>query len=386
MAFQKSIFRQLIDLHSRLEFQSIVNRHNGDFRSRTATCWDQYIHLMFAQLSGRDSLRDTIDGSLSQINKLYHLGAKTVPRSTLSDANNKRPNEIYKDVFFTLLQRVQQLAPKYKLKLPRKLFLMDSTVVDLCLQLFPWAKFRKTKASIKVHAVMQADGSLPTFIHITEGKVHDVKAAWKLKVPEGSYLVFDRGYHDFNLYNYYNKHKIRFITRKKTNAKYRILEERPVDKSMGILRDQIVEFTGYVTHKKYPHHLRIIEFWDDTEQKRLIFLTNDLTLDAKTIADIYKARWEIELFFRVIKQNLKIKRFIGYSENAVKTQVWIAMIAYLLISYYKFLHKVNLSIQKLARRIQVNLFERKSLLELIKFEKFRPPETSTVNQMALFKI
>jgi len=384
MAFQKTIFRQLLDIISRLEFQSLVNAHHGDYRVRTTKCWDQFIHLMFAQLSGRDSLRDTIDGSLSQVNKLYHLGCKSVARSTLSEANNTRPNEIYQDLFFVLLQRVQQLAPKYKLNLPRKLFMMDSTVIDLCLKLFPWAKFRKTKGSVKLHTVMQADGSLPTFLHITDGKVHDAKAAWKLKIPDGSYLVFDRGYHDFSLYKYYKEHKIRFITRKKTNAKYRVLKERAVDKSKGIVSDQIVEFTGYATHKKYPHPLRIIEFWDEEEQKTLIFLTNDLRLDAKTIADIYKARWEIELFFRAIKQNLKIKRFIGYSENAVKTQVWIAMITYLLISYYKFSNKVNTSIQKLIRRIQVNLFEHKSLIELIKFDIFRPPKPAIITQISFF--
>ena len=276
MAFQKSIFRQLLDVISRLEFQSIVNKHNGDFRTRTTKCWDQFIHLMFAQLSGRDSLRDTIDSSLSQVNKLYHLGCNPVPRSTLSDANNNRPNEIYQDLFFTLLQRVQQLAPKYKLNLPRKLFMIDSTVIDLCLRLFPWAKFRKTKGAVKLHTVMQVDGSLPTFLHITDGKVHDSKAAWNLTIPDGSYVVFDRGYHDFSLYKHFKEHKIRFITRKKTNAKYRVLKQRPTDKSKGILRDEIVEFTGYATHKKYPHPLRIIEYWDKAEQKTLIFLTNDL--------------------------------------------------------------------------------------------------------------
>jgi putative transposase len=320
----------------------------------------------------------------SQQRKFYHLGTKGLCRSTLSDANNKRDWRIYRDLFFKILERVQGVAPKYKLKLNRKFYILDSTTIDLCLKLFPWARFRKTKAAVKIHALIQADGALPTFLQITDGKVHDTTVAKEVPIPKGSYLAIDRAYHDFNQYKSYNDNKIRFVTRKKTNAKYAIVKSHQVDTSTGLLSDETVEFTGYQTHKKYPYPLRIIRYWDSETEKELEFLTNDFKLDAFTITQIYKARWEIELFFKTIKQNLKIKRFIGNSPNAVWTQIWIAMIAYLLVSYLKFIHKSKYSIQKLFHRIQINLFERKPLPEIIINQKFIPPNKAFEVQFCLF--
>ena len=250
--------------------------------------------------------------------------------------------------------------------------------------LFPWARFRKNKGAVKLHTLLDADGPLPEFLQITDGKVHDSKVAKTLTIPPGSYLAIDRAYHDFEQYNVYNNNNIRFVTRKKTNAKYTVLESRGIDRSNGVSSDEIVEFTGYQTHKKYPHPLRIIRFFDLESEKELEFLTNDLDLDAITIAAIYKARWDIELFFKTIKQNLKIKRFIGNSPNAVWTQVWIALIAYLLVSYLKFVNQLNLSVQKLFQRIQVNLFERKPLNEIVQNIKYKPPNRNRNNQYALF--
>jgi IS4 transposase len=271
-----------------------------------------------------------------------------------------------------------------KLKLNSKFYILDSTTIDLCLQLFPWARFRKHKGAVKLHTLLDADGPLPEFLEITDGKTHDSTVAKRLTIPPGSYLAIDRAYHDFEQYNAYNNNNIRFVTRKKTNAKYAVVESRQSDSTNGVISDEIVEFTGYQTHKKYPHPLRIIRFFDLESEKELEFLTNDLKLDAITITQIYKARWEIELFFKTIKQNLKIKRFIGNSPNAVWTQIWIALIAYLLVNYLKFMHRSNLSVQKLFHRIQVNLFERKPLNELILNIKYKPPNKADENQIRLF--
>lgn len=384
MAYNNTIFRQMLQLISRLEFQSIVNHHKGDYRIRKLTCWTQFIHLLFAQFSGRSSLRDTINGTTSQSNKLYHLGCSRATRSTLADANNKRSYSIYQETFYKLFNRVQAVAPKYKLKLSKKLYIMDSTVIDLCLSVFPWAKFRQKKGAVKIHSLLQADGLLPVFLNITDGKVHDSRAAKDIDVPPESFLVFDRAYHDFDQYKYYKDNKIQFITRAKTNAAYRILKTRKIPKNSDVISDEVIEFTGYTTHKKYPHPLRKITYFDKAHERKLIFLTSNFTLSATKIADIYKARWEIELFFKTIKQNLKIKSFMGTSKNAVLTQIWIAMIAYLLMSYHKFILKSKYSIQQLFRLIQVNLFERKSLKELICYGGYRPPGTFKILQFSLF--
>ena len=381
MAYRTTIFGQLLTLFSGLDFQKIVNTYKGDYRFRTLNCRTQFIHLLFAQIGGHESLRDTVDSSTSLSTKLYHLGARPVSRSTLSDANNKRDSRIYQDLFHNMYERAVKLAPKYKLDLPRELYMMDSTTIDLCQSVFPWARFRKNKSGIKLHTLLKADGALPAFIRISEAKMHDNKAAKEIIVPKGSYLVFDKAYHDFEQYKHYKNRNIRFITRMKTNAAFQVLKSKTIEHS-NILSDEIIEFTGYATYKKYPHPLRKIVIWDEEHEKEIIFLTNDLHLSAKTIADIYKARWEIELFFKTIKQNLKIKRFFGCSENAVRTQIWIAMIAYLLISFLKFSLKLQDSIQKILRIIRTNLLERKCLSKLI-----NKTGSSLIqnNQIALFK-
>jgi hypothetical protein len=385
MKYHKTILGQMLLLFSRLEFQSFVKKYNGDHRVRKLRCWDQFVYLLFAQLGKQHSLRDTIDTMNTQQRKLYHFGAQRLTRSTLSDANNKRDYRIYEDLFFLLLKRVQCIAPKYKLKLDRKFYVLDSTTIDLCLQLFPWARFRKNKGAVKIHTLLNVDGPLPEFLKITDGKVHDSTVAKKLNIPPGSYLAIDRAYHDFKQYNSYNNNNIRFVTRKKTNAKYVVIESLKCNIADGVLSDEIVEFTGYQTHKKYPHPIRIIKFLDFKTEKELEFLTNDMKLDALTITQIYKARWEIELFFKTIKQNLKIKRFIGNSPNAVCTQVWIALIAYLLVSYQKFMLKAKYSIQKIFKIIQVNLFERKSLEDLLTDNLVKPPDFVNKWQFCLFE-
>ena len=385
MAYYTTIFGQMIHLISRLDFNSSVNKYKGDYRIRKFRCWDQFIFLLLGQFSKRNSLRETIFSINSLFSKLYHLGCHTVRRSTFSDANNKRPHQIYRDLFFKLLEKTQKIAPKHKLKIDRKLFFIDATTIDLCLKLFPWARFRKTKAAIRLHTLLQADGSLPVFLNITDGKVHETNAVKIIPIPKGSYIAIDRGYHDFHRYNYYNNNNIRFVTKMKTNAKYRVVETLSNKDATAILSDEVIEFTGYVTHKKCPHPFRKISYYDIVKNKTIIFLSNDFDNDAQTIADIYKARWDIETFFKNIKQNLKINRFFGTSRNAVMTQVWIAMIAYLMISFYKFLHKSKQSVQTLFRIIQVNIFERKSLKDLIKNKFIKPPGKVENNQICIFR-
>jgi len=384
MAYHTTIFGQMTELISRLEFQSIVNKYNGDFHTRKLKTWEQFIHLLFAQLSGRSSLRETLAGLSSVQQKLYHLGSRTVKRSTLSDANNKRSNLIYKELFFSLLNRAQAIAPKHKLKLNRKLFYLDASTIDLSLKLFPWARFRKTKSAVRLHTLLAADGLLPTFLTITDGKTHEATVAKNMQIPAGSYVAIDRGYHDFTIYNFFKNNNIRFVTRAKSNAKYQIIKQNDTSVNPNVLKDETIAFTVYYSNKKYPHPLRLIHYYDDIQDKELSFLTNDFENDAQTITDIYKARWEIEIFFRTIKQNLKIKRFFGTSSNAVFTQIWIAMIAYLLVSLHKFLQKSKMTVQQIVRLIQVNIFERKPFREIFKEPKTEPPDKLLYNQTGLF--
>lgn len=373
----------MLDIFPRHQFQKVVNRHGGDYRVRRLRCWDQFVHLLYAQLSGRESMRDLVSGIRCFGSKLYHLGVRTVRRSTLSDANNNRSHEIYRDIFFSLSSRVSSLAPKYKLKLNRKLYILDSTFLELCLSVFPWARFRKAKGAVKLHALLQADGLIPRFIVLTDGTRHDAPVAKRMDIPKGSVVVFDKGYHDFAFYNLLSSRTIDFVTRLKSNAKYRVLKRRKVSRSTGITSDHEIEFTGLLTNSKYPGRLRRIRYVDSETGKAYTFLTNNFKLAARTIANIYKARWEIELFFKCIKQNLKIKRFFGTTPNAVFTQIWIAMIAYLLASFYKFVLKTKLSIQQIFRLVKVQLFEKRSLLEVFSNDIVMSPESACINQLNL---
>jgi putative transposase len=373
----------MLNIFPRHEFQKVVNRHQGDRRVRKLRCWDQFVHLLYAQLSGRESMRDLVFGVRSFGSKLYHLGARVVHRSTLSDANNRRTHEIYQDIFFSLSSRVSSLAPKYKLKLPRKLYILDSTFLELCLSVFPWARFRKAKGAVKIHTLLQADGPLPRFVVISDGKKHDAPVARQIVFPERSFLVFDMAYHDFSFYNDLNNNKITFVTRLKSNAQYWVLKRRIVDRSTGVTSDHYIEFTGFYTHNKYPRKLRRIRYSDPESGKAYIFLTNNFKLSAKKIADIYKARWEIELFFKCIKQNLKIKKFFGTTPNAVFTQIWIAMIAYLLASFYKFMLKSAYSIQSIFRLLRSQLFEKRDLKEVFLNDIVKPHKLINLNQLNL---
>ena len=380
MAHHNTVFAQLLKLVPRHEFESLANQHHCGRKLRKMTRWAQFVAMATAQLSGRNSLRDVVSNLMAQARKLYHLGIRSVSRSSLSRVNESQPYELYEALFAKLLARCQSKAPKHQFKFKNKLYSLDASTIDLCLSVFPWAKFRATKGAVKLHVGLDHEGLLPAFVAITDGKTHDITAARALQLPRGSIVVMDRGYNDYAWYNQLNNNDISFVTRLKTNARYRVIERRTVLKTKGLTSDQTIELTG-AKAKNCPIRLRRIGYKDVNTGIHYIFLTNNFTLAARTIADIYKARWQIELFFKWIKQNLKVKSFLGTSKNAVMTQIWIAICMYLLLSYIKFLNNIQPSLQQILRLLQINLFERRDLLELLRGD---PPEPRiSPNQTAL---
>lgn len=380
MAHHNTVFAQLLKFVPRHEFESLANQHHSGRRLRKMTRWSQFISMATAQLSGRNSLRDVANNVTAQIRKLYHLGISSVSKSSLSRVNESQSYELYEALFARLLARCQSNAPTHNFKFKNKLYSLDASTIDLCLNVFPWAKFRTTKGAVKLHVGLDHDGLLPTFVAITDGKTHDITAARALQLPKGSIVVMDRGYTDYTWYNQLNNKNISFVTRLKTNARYRVVERRTVLKTKALTSDQTIELTG-AKAKNCPIKLRRIGYKDAETGIHYTFLTNNFKLAASTIADIYKTRWQIELFFKWIKQNLKVKSFLGTSKNAVMTQIWIAMCVYLILSYIKFLNNIQPSLQQILRLLQLNLFERRDLLELLRGD---PPEPRiSPNQAAL---
>jgi putative transposase len=346
------------------------------------TRWSQFASLIMAQLTGRTSLRDIESNMAAQQAKLYHLGVQKVSRSTLSRINENQPSSLYEALFNRLLHRCQSRAPRHGFRFKNRLLSMDASTIDLCLSVFPWAKFRTTKGAIKLHAVVDHDGYLPAFISVTDGKVHEVNMAKPLAMPKDSIIVFDRGYTDYSLYNALHNRGIWFVTRQKRNATYRVIARRDVRKATGLTSDQTVEITGSKADH-CPISLRRIGYRDPETGKHYVFLTNNFKLAAKTIADIYKARWQIEMFFKWIKQNLKIKTFVGTSKNAVMTQIWIALCAYLILSYLRFTSCMNRSIGQILKVLQLNIFERRELISLIRGLTVDPPGFNNHAQTSL---
>jgi len=336
---EKTVFAQLFQLISRYEFNKCVDRHQGNRGVRNFSCWDQYLAMAFAQLTGRDGLRDIEACLHSHRDKLYRMGFRgKVLRSTLSDANSKRSFLIYQDFGMHLIDRAHHLYrdEAFALDLDQAVFALDSTTIDLCLSVFPWAHFRKTKAAVKAHTLLDLRGSIPSFVALTPGKVHDVMALDWTPLEPGSILTMDRAYNDFE--RLYRIHQIPacFVVRAKKNMAYRRVQTyRPSDKEVGVRSDHLIRLTGVNTANAYPERLRRITFVDLSRDKRFVFLTNNLILPAATIAEIYRQRWQIELFFKWVKQHLKIKSFYGNSADAVKTQIWIAISTYLLIAIAK---------------------------------------------------
>jgi hypothetical protein len=382
MAHCNTIFHQMLKLMPRHHLSKLAAEHGTGRKARSFTRWSQLVHLLFMQLTARASLRDGVFSLKARLKSLYHLGVRPVARSTFADANNRRPASFFEALFAVLYRRCLPLAPRHKFKFKNKLYSLDATVVSLCLTLFPWASFRRTKAGIKLHTLLDHDGYLPAFVALTPAREHEVKKARALNLPKGSIVVEDLGYTDYAWYGQLSAQKIFFVTRQKSNARYRVLARRPVNAALGLLSDETIGLTG-VKARECPKPLRRIVYRDPKTEKVYVFLTNHFRLAAKTIADIYKERWQIEIFFRFIKQNLKIKAFIGNSENAVLSQIYAALIVYLLLCYTKFLCNLSVTLQNFMRILQLNLFRTCSLQELFEPPGPVPDNMNVNNQLCL---
>jgi hypothetical protein len=359
-----SIFGQILQVFDKRDFLQAVRDTRAERAAKGFTCWDQFVAMLFCQLGQAQSLREICGGLATCLGKLKHLGIDDAPkRSTLSYANEHRPWQLYQMMFYRLLEKCQTMArfQKRKFRFKNKLFSLDASVIELCVTLFDWAKFRQTKGAVKLHLLLDHDGYLPVFATVTEGDVHEVNIAWELNFPKGSILAVDMGYTDYALFARWTLEGIFFVTRQKGNAAYRVVEEHKVPQNRNILKDQIIEFTGYYAKKDCPHRLRRIEVWDEEFKRIFVLLTNHLKFGATTVAAVYKDRWQIEIFFKAIKQNLKIKTFVGTSKNALLIQIWTALTVILLLKYLKFRSSMNWSLSNLVAMLRYNLFTYRDL-------------------------
>lgn len=384
----QTVLSQIIAFISKYEFEKCVKRYNGNHRVRSFTCWEQYIVMSFAQLTYRESLRD-IESCLGAIgSKLYHSGVRSrISRSTLAEANEKRDWRIYYDYASGLIKEARQLYLKdssFSIDIDNLVYAFDSTTIDLCLSIFPWANFRQNKGAIKLHTQLDLRGSIPTFVHITNGKVHDVNALDLIHFEPGAIYILDRGYTDFKRLNNIDQAKSFFVIRAKDNLNFRRISSVKSDKSKGVIADQQVSLCGFYSSQDYPGNLRRIRYRDLESNQSYVFLTNNYQLPALTIAALYKERWKIELFFKWIKQHLRIKSFYGTSPNAVYTQVWIAISNYLLIAIIK--KKLNLpqSLYSILQVLSLTLFERTPLTQLLKEENNTDLPPTNSNQLIIF--
>jgi len=352
-----SMFSQILQLFPRTEFEKLVKETQAERHARGFSSWGQFVSMLFCQLGRAHSLREICQGLSTCEGKLSHLGISAPNRSSLAYANEHRPWELYHKVFFSLLDRCRTQVPlPKKFRFKNKLVSLDSTVIDLCVSLFDWAKYRRTKGAIKLHLILDHEGYLPSYGVITEGKVHDVKIAHTLSFDPGTVVVDDRAYNDYRLFAKWTRNGVYFVTRMKDNAHYQVVENRPVPQNRHILKDQIIRLTGIGALEKCPHLLRRVEFYDEEKEETIVFLTNQFDFGASTIAAIYKDRWQIEVFFKALKQNLKIKTFVGTSANAVKTQVWTALISILMLRYLQLKSKFGWSLSNLVVLLRMNLF------------------------------
>jgi hypothetical protein len=368
-----SVFGQMLQMISRYDFQKAVTHYGTERHSKGFSSWTHFVALLFGQLAGQDGLRGVEAGLASQEKKLYHLGIRSAKRSTLSYANIHRSHEVFKRVFETMFSKVTKKAPGHKFRFKNDLYSFDATTVDLCLGLHDWAKFRKTKGGIKIHVKLAHAGYIPEFITVTEAQHHEVNELANLKLKSGDVVVFDRAFTDFKRFASYCDDGIYFITRLKKNAGYRVVERRDVRNYANISSDQIIEMTGYYTKKKCPVRLRRIRVKDPESGKYIVLLTNQMKWSPQTVAAVYKDRWQIEIFFKTIKQNLKIKSFLGTSRNAILSQIWVAMITYLLLAYMKFISTYKWTINSLMKVLPTLLFSRRNLREWLNYPFGQPP-------------
>lgn len=384
----KLVFAQVMEFLPLSVFRRCVAKYQGNRKVRTFTCLDQFLCMAFAQITYRESLRDIEACLRSQSNKLYHMGIRgTVSRSTLADANEQRDWRIYAELAHTLIATARSLysTEPFIEELDETVYALDSTTIDLCLSLFPWATFRKRKGAVKLHTLLDLRGNIPTFIYISDGKLHDVNVLDILPLEPGAFYVMDRGYVDFERLYAMTQGAAFFVTRAKSNLKFRRLYSRQVDRATGMICDQTIVLTGPISKKDYPEKLRRIKFNDPQSGKTLVFLTNNFTLPTLTIAQLYRSRWQVELFFKWIKQNLRIKTFYGTSENAVKTQVWIAISVYVLVAIMKKQLRLQESLYTILQILSVTSFERTSIIQLITERDCRIKEFPACNQLKLFE-
>ena len=381
----KTILSQVMEFLPMYEFHKCVDRYHGERKILSFSCLDQYLSMAFAQLTFRESLRDIESCLRSMSGRLYHMGFRgKISRSTLADANENRDWRIYADFAMILIHRARELYinDPFGIDLDNTVYALDSTTIDLCLALFPWARFRKNKGAVKLHTLLDLRGNIPSFIDITDGKVHDVNVLDILIFEAGSFYIMDRGYIDFK--RLYKMHQALafFVIRAKSNIKCRRLYSRPVDKTTGLRCDQTIVLTQ--SFEDYPEQLRLVKFYDVENDLRLTFLTNNFALDALTIAQLYKCRWKVELFFKWIKQHLRIKAFFGTSENAVKTQVWIAVSIYVLIAIIKKRLSLEPSLYTILQILSVNIFEKEPIPRLLAIKKQNNDNIENDNQLKLF--
>jgi hypothetical protein len=378
------MFSQILKLIPRIEFERSVKETGAEYRSKGLSSWSQFVAMLFCQLGRAHSLREIEGGLKSCEGKLAHLGIEAPARSSLSYANTHRPWELFEKVFHALFEKVATKAiGKRKFRFKSKLVSIDSTVIDLCLSMYDWARFRRTKGAVKLHLVLDHDGYLPCFGIITDGKVHDVKVAHQIGFAPGTIVVDDRGYNDYRLFAKWTDAQVFFVTRMKDNAQFEVLEQREAPQNRGILKDQTIQLTGVGAQEKCPHRLRRIEAVREDTGEILVFLTNHHGLGASTIAAIYKDRWQIELFFKALKQNLKIKTFVGTSANAVKTQIWTALISMLLLRYLQLSSRYGWSLSNLVALLRMNLFTHRDLMAWLDHPFATPPDPQDDPQVSL---
>jgi len=381
------VFSQLIEFLPQYEFRKCVECYQGNYYAKSFSCWDQFLCMSFAQLTYRESLRDIESCLRSLKNKLYHMGIRgNVSRSTLAYANEKRDWRIYADFAQTLIHKAKKLYinEPFGVDINETVYALDSTTIDLCLSLFPWAQFRKHKGAIKMHTLLHLRGSIPEFIRITDGKVHDVNILDELFPEPGSLYIMDRGYTDFARLYILTQCLAFFIIRAKSNLDFKRIVSETIDRSTGVLCDQTIVLAGVKTSQYYPEKLRRVKYHDSETNKTLVFLTNNFNLSAVTIAELFRCRWQIELFFKWIKQHLRIKAFYGTSENAVKTQIWIAVSTYLLVAIIKKVLKIELSLYTLLQILSITIFEKMPILQVLTDNERINLDYHNPNQLNLF--
>jgi hypothetical protein len=384
MVKHASMFSQLIAMIDRKKFHALVYRHQTERFAKRFNSWEHFVSMLFCQLAQAKSLREICGGIACCMGKMKHLGMKASPnKSTLSYANSHRSWELFRDLFYQTLDTCRKAAPgKHKFRFKNKLLSLDSSTISLCLSMFPWAKFRQTKGAVKLHLLLDHEGYMPSYAYISNGKMADIHVARQISLSPGSIITMDRGYTDYKLFASWTKSGIYFVTRLKDNADYEVVENFKVPQYRNILTDQLIRFTGYKARKECPLLMRKVEVWDDANNREIVLLTNHLDFGATTISSIYKDRWQIELFFKALKQNLKVKTFVGTSENALYIQIWTALIAMLMVKFLQFKSKFGWSLSNLVTLLRLNLFTYRNLWEWIDSPYEVPPvEPESVQQL-----